>query len=266
LDGAVAGAGVVFHVAGVNAMCVSDPGPMLRANVEGSLNVVRAARSAGVGRLVYTSSAAALGEKRGTVGSETSPHRGWYLSQYERSKHLAEQAVMAEPGMEIVTVNPSSVQGPGRATGTGKLILDLVRGKLPALVETQISIVDIDDCARGHLLAATLGKAGERYVLNSFTIGVVDAVAILEAQLERHIGLRLVPGWVASAGAMTVAAASRLLRRDPPVCREMIRTMLHGHAYDGSKAKRELGLEYSDPEEMLRRLVSWFRSEGLIDG
>ena len=109
---------VVYHASGVNAFCLRDPSEMMRVNVEGSLNVVRAAAAAGIDRVVYTSSAAAIGEAAGTVGSESSPHRGTYHTWYERSKHEAEVAVLAEAdrfGVELVSVNPSSVQGPGPA-------------------------------------------------------------------------------------------------------------------------------------------------------
>lgn len=259
------GAEVVFHVAGVNTMCPTDPGPMLVANVDGSRNVVSEARSAGVRRVVYTSSAATLGEPAGTVGREDTSHRGTYLSEYERSKHLAEQAVLGLEGIEIVTVNPSSVQGPGRATGTARIILDLIRGDLPGLVDTNLSIVDIDDCARGHLLAAERGVPGERYVLNSFTIGMTEAVALLEEVLGRHLVVRYLPGWAASAAAGVVEVAARLRGRRPRVCREMVRTLRHGHRYDGSRAARRLGLEYTEPREFLIRLVEWFTAEGMIE-
>jgi dihydroflavonol-4-reductase len=265
LERSLEGAELVFHVAGVNEMCPSDPDHMYRVNVEGTRNVMRAARKVGVGRLVYTSSAATIGEAPGTVGTEDSPHRGWFLSHYERSKHLAERVAFEEAGdLDLVVVNPSSVQGPGRATGTGKLILDLLRGRLPALVETRLSVVDIDDCTRGHLLAAERGRKGERYLLNSFTLPIREAVALLEGAVGRSLGVRYLPGWVATTGAAALEAAFRLMRRKPPVCREMVRTLLHGHAYDGSKATRELGLEYTPPEVTIRRLVDWFRAEGLL--
>lgn len=266
LDAVLDGVDVVYHAAGVNQMCLSDSTPMVTANVEGSLNVIRAARSAGVLRVVYTSSAAALGEARGVVGTETVPHRGWYLSEYERSKHLAELAVMGETGIEIVSVNPSSVQGPGRATGTGKIILDLVRGKLPFLIDTRLSIVDIDDCARGHIAAASRGLPGERYILNSFSMTMPEAVELLESVLGRDLPVRFLPGWMASVGGAAVEGVAMVARRHPPVCREMVRTLRHGHTYDGSKAELRLGLSYSSAEDLLGRLVSWFRSEGLIDG
>lgn len=262
---AASGVDVVFHVAGVNTMCALDSGPMLRANVDGSVNVVRAARSAGVRRLVYTSSAATLGEAQGVVGTETVTHRGHYLSEYERSKHLAEQAVMAESGIEIVSVNPSSVQGPGRASGTGKIILDLVTGRLPFLVDTRLSVVDIDDCARGHMAAAEKGVSGERYVLNSFTMTMRDAVALLERALGRTLAVRFLPGWVVSLGGAVGEGVGRVVHKEPPLCREMARTLRHGHTYDGSKAARELGVTYTTAEDLLVRLVTWFRREGLLD-
>jgi dihydroflavonol-4-reductase len=256
----------VFHLAGLNAMCPPDPAELIRVNVDGSRNVVRAVRAAGVGRLVHTSSAAALGEPAGTVGFESSPHRGWYLSGYERSKHLSESVVLTEGhDLDVVVVNPSSVQGPGRATGTGKLVLDLARGRLPFLVESSISIVDIDDCARGHLLAAERGRSGERYVLNSFSLGTREAVGLLEGALGRPLPVRYLPGGIATAGAALVEAAFRSVGRRPPVCREMVRTLRHGHLYDGSKAVRELGLTYTSPEDTLRRMIEWFGSRGLLE-
>lgn len=262
---AFAGAGLVYHVAGLNTMCPSDPGELEEVNVLGSQNVVRAAEIAGCRRVVYTSSAATIGEPAGTVGTEATRHRGWYLSAYERSKHLAEEAVFAmTTTVEVVSVNPSSVQGPGRATGTGALILDLLAGRLPGLVDTRLSIVDIDDCARGHIAAAKHGVSGERYLLNSFTMKMREAVEMLERVVDRPVAVRWLPGWTAMAGATVVESAARLMRRPPKVCREMVRTIRHGHAYDGSRAARELGLEYTPPEVTLSRLVDWFRVEGLL--
>ncbi|MDQ3294243.1 MAG: NAD-dependent epimerase/dehydratase family protein, partial [Actinomycetota bacterium] len=265
LAAAVSGSEVVYHLAGVNAFCV-DPAPMMRANIDGSRAVVAACLDGGVRRLVYTSSAATLGEVAGTIGHERSQHRGSYLSAYERSKHLAEEAVFAaaRPPLEVVAVNPSSVQGPGRATGTGKVILDLINGKLPAVVRTRFSIVDIEDCARGHLLAEQRGVPGERYILNGFTLTMQEAVAILSAALGRGITVRYAPGMVAMTGAAAVEAVARLRGRKPKVCREMVRTMLHGHAYDGSRATDELGLVYTPARETVDRLIAWFRAEGLI--
>ena len=265
LTEAMAGVKLVYHVAGLNLMCPRRPEMLEKVNVDGAVNVVRAARRSGVRRLVFTSSAAVLGERRGEIGNEKSLHRGSYLSHYDRSKHLGEQAVVTEAGdMELVIVNPSSVQGPGRKSGTGKLILDLVNGKLPVMVDTWASIVDIDDCARGHLLAAARGEPGRRYVLNSFTLRIRQAVEILEEQLDRPLKVRYLPKPVAYAAGATIEGIWRLRGRRPPFCREIVRTISHGHRYDGGRAVRELGMSYIGPEDFLQRLVAWYRQEGLI--
>jgi dihydroflavonol-4-reductase len=264
---AMRGCLTVFHVAGVNAMCRRDPTPMFRTNVDGSANVVRAAAEAGVPRLVYTSSASAIGEARGEEGREDAPHRGWFLSSYERSKHEAERRVFelsGELGVRTVAVNPASVQGPGRASGSARLLLEVVNGRLPVLVHTTISLVDIDDCAEGHLLAESRGRAGERYLLSGASLTTPEAVLALRRIWGRPGRVRFVPGWFASAGAAAAGAASRVLRRDASVCPEAVRTLLHGHRYDGSKAARELGLRYRPFEETLLRTLEWCAVRGLV--
>lgn len=261
----VAEADRVFHVAGVNEMCSKDPGHMDRVNIEGTRNVVSACRAAGVGRLIHTSSAATIGERAGTVGSETSPHRGSYLSRYERSKHLAERVLFDECGdLDVVAVNPSSVQGPGRASGTGRLILDLLNGRLPVLVESRVSIVDIDDCARGHVLAAERGVPGERYLLSGASFGMAEILDLLAEVTGRRSRPRFVSGWLASAGAGAVELGARLAGRRPKVCREMVRVLRAGHDYDGSRATRELGLEYTPLRTTIGRTVEWFEEQGLL--
>lgn len=266
LVAALDGIEVVYHVAGLNEMCLSDPAPLLAANVEGARNTLRAAAAAGVRRMVFTSSATTLGEARGSIGDESSPHRGWFLSNYERSKYEAEQALLQEQSsVDIVVVNPSSVQGPGRATGTGKLFLDLINGRFPAVIDSRFSLVDIDDCARGHVLAQTNGRAGERYVLSGFTMSTREAVQLLEEVTGISLGLRLVPVGVVKGAAGIIEAGSRLLGRHPRLCREMARVLSFGHAYDGSRATRELGLEYTPARDTIRRTIAWFVEQGLVN-
>jgi dihydroflavonol-4-reductase len=255
----------VFHLAGVNDMCSPDPNYMDLVNIEGTRNVIRASREAGVGRLIHTSSAVTIGERHGSVGTETTPHRGGYLSRYERSKHLSEQVVFEEAGdLDVVVVNPSSVQGPGRSTGTGRLILDALQGRLPFLVETSVSIVDIDDCARGHILAAEDGATGQRYILSGATFGVRQALELLNRVTGRELSPRFLPGWVASVGAGAMELGASVVGRRPRVCREMVRVLRAGHVYDGSRATRELGLNYTSLEVTIRRTVDWFETEGLL--
>ena len=259
------GCDVVFHVAGSNEMCLRDPSTLFRVNVDGSRNTLRAAAAAGVRRMVFTSSATTLGEVKGSVGDEWSPHRGSYLSNYERSKHEAEQALLSEEtNVELVVVNPSSVQGPGRATGTGKLFLDLINGKIPAVVESRFSMIDISDCARGHILAERNGTAGERYVLSGFTLSTAAAVQLLAQLTGLNLHLPVLPGPLVTGGAAVAELGFLLMGRRPRFCREMMRVMSFGHAYDGSRASRELGLEYTPARTTLRNTIEWFAEEGLI--
>ncbi len=255
----------VFHVAGINQMCSPDPDLMDLVNIQGTTNVMEACRTGGVTRMIHTSSAAAVGEAHGTLGTEDSRHRGSYLSRYERSKHLSEKLLFEEAGdLDVVAVNPSSVQGPGRVTGTGKLILDLVNGSLPFLVETTVSIVDIDDCARGHLLAAEHGVAGHRYILNGSSSPISKLVGLFNEVTGGDLAPRFLPGWVASAGAAPIELGARVTGQRPPICREMVRVLRAGHAYDGSRATRELGLFYTPLETTITRTVDWFREQGLL--
>jgi dihydroflavonol-4-reductase len=267
MAGGMAGCEIVYHVAGVNTLCPSDPATLFHVNVRGAEAAVRAAARAGVPRVVLTSSAAALGEAAGTVGSEHSPHRGSYLSVYERSKHEGEIAAFAaarREGVELVSINPSSVQGPGRAGGTGRILIAYLNGRLRAFVDTHISIVDIADCVEGHLLGAERGVPGERYVLNGVTLGSREALDIVsELSGVRH-KVRFLPPRLAAAAGGLVEAAFRMRGRQPPVCREMVRTLLHGHRYDGSRATRELGLRYTPVADTFRRTIEWAAGEGLL--
>jgi len=267
LEKAMIGCDVVYHAAGINAFCLKDRSPLFEVNVTGSLNVVDAALRAGVRRVVYTSSAATLGEKSRIVGREDAMHRGWFLSEYERSKFEAERAVMERArskGLELVCVNPSSVQGPGRAGGTAKIIIYYLTGKLKYFVNTRFSIVDTDDCTKGHILAEQKGRPWERYVLNSGTISAIDALGLMARITGVKYVPRFIPGRVAIGAAGAVATAFRVRGKEPPVCPEMVRTLVHGHIYDGSRAERELGLEYTPIETTLERTVRWLIDEGEV--
>jgi len=258
---------VAFNVAGVNTLCPTDPAVLYRVNRDGARTVARATAAAGVRRLVHTSSAATLGEAEGTVGSEDSPHRGSFLSDYERSKTEGEHAVAEEAaraGLDVVCVNPSSVQGPGRTGGTGRILLALLDRRLPFFIDTRISVTDIADTVEGHVLAAEHGTPGRRYVLCGATLTTAEAFDLLSRVAGRPIRPRIVPGPVAAAAGAVVEAAFRVARRQPPLCRAMVRTMLHGHAYDGSRAARELRLRYTPVEDTLRRTLEWARAEGLV--
>jgi dihydroflavonol-4-reductase len=263
----MAGCETAYHVAGMNSHCPSDPGLLLRVNVGGAESAVRAAARAGISRMVYTSSAAALGEPSGTIGVEDSIHRGSYLSVYDRSKHEGEQAVFAaaaETGVEVVAVNPSSVQGPPRTSGNGGIIIAYLNGKLPVFVDTQVSVVDIRDCVEGHVLAAERGESGRRYVLNGATIHSRKALEIVSVLSGVRDRVRMIPAPVARTAVAMAETAFRLRGKTPSVCRARVRTILHGHRYDGSRATRELGLKYTPVADTFARTIEWAVAEGLV--
>lgn len=268
---AAEGCALVFHVAGRSGLCLPDADAMERLNVEGTETVVRAAADAGVRRLVLTSSAATIGEARGEIGDERTAHRGSFLSRYERSKHAAEERAFrwgADLGLEVISVNPSSVQGPGRTTGSARLLLDLIRGRLPVLVDTWISLVDVEDCASGHVLAASEGLPGERYVLCGSTLRLREAASLMQGLWGAPGDLLWLPRPAAAALLRPVgllgSAAAGLTHRRVRLCHEAVTTLLHGHRYDGSRATRELGLRYTPIEESLMRTLEWYSDESLI--
>ena len=264
---AMDGCELALHVAGINSHCPQDPDMQLRVNVSGAERAVRAAGRAGVRRVVYTSSAASIGELHGTVGHERSSHRGSYLSVYDRSKHEGEQAAFAAgsaTGVEVVAVNPSSVQGPGRSSGNGAIMIAYVNGNLRVFARTHVSVVDIDDCAEGHLRAADHGRAGERYILNGATVTSDEALAILSEVSGVRARVRMVPAPIARAVSAVAEPCYRARGRTCPVCRARVRTLLHGHRYDGSRATRELGLQYTPVADTFARTIEWAAEQGLV--
>jgi len=264
----MSGCDVTFHVAGVNTMCPSDPGAMYRTNVDGVRVVVAAAAEAGVRRIILTSSAATIGELEGTVANEETAHAGVFLSHYARSKYLGELAFFEEAsrwGIEAVAVNPSSVQGPGRASGSTLILRLALNMKQPVAVNTTLSIVDVDDCANAHLLAAERGMDGSRYLISGASITVSEAVVVLAKIVDRPIEPIMIPRTLASLAYPLVAMAG-LVRGDRPICVEMLRTLLHGHRFDVSRSINDLGVSYAPIAETFERSVRWLAQEGLVAG
>jgi dihydroflavonol-4-reductase len=267
LTTAMRGCGLVYHAAGANAFCVRDPSPMFEVNVQGSENVIRAAARAEVKRVVYTSSAAVLGERKGNGRIRAVPPSR-PLSLRLRALEVRGRARGARSG--------------GRDGGRGDLLeprlragprasdrIDPAAARLPeraaqAVVDSTLSLIDIADCTTGHLLAAANGKPGERYVLSGATLTVREGLELLGrlSGVERPVRA-LRPSLVMTL-ATVVEGVARVRRRPARICRELARTLTHGHAYDGSKAARELGLQYTPIEETLRRTIDWWVEQGLV--
>jgi dihydroflavonol-4-reductase len=261
---AAEGCEVIYHVAGMNQLCLPDPAPLYQVNVEGTRRLLQAAQRAGVRRVVYTSSAATLGgDGRSPVG-EASPPPKTFTSHYARSKFEAERVAMEFGEIEVVTVNPSSVQGPGRLTGTARVFLDYLNGRLRFDLPSRFGICYTVDCVNGHLLAESKGRAGERYVLNTATLTnseAIDLIAVISGLTARP---RTVPLPLAMGAAACLEWVAHSRGRRPLLCREAVRTVGHPHVYDGSRAERELGLRYTPLREAMEATVRWYRQEGLV--
>ena len=254
----------IFHVAGVNKKCQKDPSSMFRTNIEGTKQMLELGNRLNIEKFVYTSSAVTLGEQKGSIGNEDSIHRGTFLSAYEESKYLAEEVAFAyNKKFEFVSINPSSVQGPGRISGTAKLLISTLNKKFPPLIKSSVSVVDIDDCTEGHYLGLIKGRNNERYVLNSFRL---DVDTLIE-------NLRSITSWNGSP----IYISKQLLVGLGPlfdifgkftslggvICGETIRVLTHGHLYDGQKAQKELGLNYTPIEDFISKTIAWLNSEKL---
>lgn len=168
-----------------------------------------------------------------------------------------------ELGVHAVCVNPSSVQGPGRLEGSSQLLLDVVNERLRILVDTFVSVVDIDDCVAAHVLAESRGVPGQRYLINGASLSIEDAVALLRRVCGRPRAVRYAPRFLVRAGGPVVGVLAKLVGKQDAPCPEMVRTLMHGHRYDGSLAVRALGLRYTPLELTVRRTLAWYAERGM---
>jgi dihydroflavonol-4-reductase len=269
LRAAVAGCAAVFHVAADYRLWVTDPAPMYRANVEGSVNVLEACAAGGVEALVYTSSVAVLGIHRDrTPADENTPVTvDDMIGAYKRSKFLAEEAVRrraSEIGFPVVTVNPSTPIGPGdiKPTPTGRVILDAAAGRMPAYVDTGLNVVHVDDVARGHLLALTFGRRGERYILGGRDLTLQDILARVAEHLGRRANAVRLPHWVVLPIAAVSEGVAKITTREPRATLDGVRMAKKHMYFSSAKAERELGYRSRDPQIAIGEAVDWFKSHG----
>ena len=255
----------IFHVAGVNKMCSKNPQYMFDANIDGTKNILSLGNDLEISKFVYTSSAVTLGEDLGSIGNENSTHRGYYLSKYEESKFLAEQeAFNFEKNFEFVSVNPSSVQGPGRVSGTAKLLISTLSKTYPPLIRNNISIVDIDDCTSGHYNALEYGKNNERYVLNSFQTSSQDLVNKLKTISSWNGRPVYIPKFLLKLISPLGDIYKLISDNTPLLCSESARVLTHGHKYEGLKAKESLNIQYTNVDEFIKKTINWLIEEKYI--
>jgi dihydroflavonol-4-reductase len=265
---AAAGVPTVFHVAADYRLWARDPAELYRTNVEGTRALLEAATEAGARRIVYTSTVGALGiPADGSPGTEDTPVRlEAMVGPYKRSKFLAEQAALslARAGAPVVIVNPSAPVGPWdvKPTPTGQMIVDFLRGRMLASLDTGLNVVHVCDVARGHLLAAERGRVGEKYILGHANLALVEIFRLLAELSGRRPPRFRIPyavAWLAAAG---MEGAARLTRGTPAVPLTAVRMARKRMYFSPAKAVRELGLPQTDPRQALADAVGWFVEHG----
>jgi len=271
LKQALKGCDALAHVAADYRLWARDPWAIYDTNLIGTRNLLVAARREGVQRVVYTSSVAACGiPPDGSPGNEDTPINQHHLAgAYKRSKYLAEHEALslAREGLPLVVVNPSTPVGPGdvKPTPTGRIIVDFLRGRLPAYVDTGLNLIAVEDCARGHVLALEKGQIGERYILGHRNLSLQAILGMLAKLTGRAPPRFKVPRWLAYAAAYSDEfVEGRLLHRAPGIPVNGVRMSARHMYFDASKAVRELGLPQSPVEDALARAIAWFRAEGYV--
>jgi len=271
LEKAMAGCDTVFHVAADYRLWVRDPAEMYHSNVDGTRAILEAARRNGVRRVVYTSSVATIGfTSDGKPADEDSPVAlADMIGHYKRSKFMAEQIALeaGRSGLQVVTVNPTTPVGEQdvKPTPTGRIVLDFLKRKFPAYVETGLNLVDVRECARGHVMALEKGKSGERYILGGEDLTlkqILDKLAKLTGL--RSPTLKLPYIFAFAAGVVDEAITGGLLHREPRATVDTVRMGKKKMFASSAKAERELGWKLVPVEDALRRAVDWFRANGYV--
>jgi len=269
LEKAMSGCETVFHVAADYRLWLRDPAEMYRSNVEGTREILQAASKNNVQAVVYTSSVATMGfTENGRPADEDSPvSLADMIGHYKRSKFIAEQIALeaGRAGMRVVTVNPTTPVGEHdvKPTPTGRIVVDFLKHKFPAYVETGLNLVDVRECARGHILALDKGKSGERYILGGENLTlkqILDKLGAISGLPSPKVKL---PYFVAyAAGAVDQTVSGRLLGREPRATIETVRMGKKKMWASSAKAERELGWKIVPADDALRRAVDWFRANG----
>jgi len=260
----------LFHVAADYRLWVRNPSVLYRTNVEGTVNLMRAANSAGVARIVYTSSVATLGihPDRSPANEETPVGVSDMVGHYKRSKFLAEVQVremIQVEGLPAVIVNPSTPLGPRdiKPTPTGLIVVDALNGKMPAYVDTGLNIVHVDDVATGHRLAFERGEVGQRYILggeNMTLRQILSAIATISGGKPPRVRI---PHRLALLIAGINEGAVRLLGRGTPkVSLDSVRMSEKHMYYSHAKAKSQLGYAPRPALEAIHDAIKWFAAHG----
>ncbi len=282
LEKAMAGCDSLFHVAADYRLWVKDPEQMYRSNVDGTRAILQAARNSRVRRVVYTSSVATIGfgnshfsqkaremgHPRESGADEDSPvSLADMIGHYKRSKFMAEEIAIkaGQGGMDVVVVNPSTPVGEQdiKPTPTGRIVVDFLKKKFPAYVDTGLNLVDVRACAQGHVAALERGRSGQRYILGGENLTlkqILDKLAAITGLPSPRVRL---PYFVALAsGVVDTLVTGVLLRKEPRVTIDAVRMGRKKMFVSSAKAERELEWKSGPVDEALRRAVEWFRTNG----
>jgi len=267
LERAVAGCGLVFHVAADYRLWAPDARELYESNVDGTRNLLAAAKKAGVERVVYTSTVGCIGLANGSPGDETrTPRDEDVAGPYKRSKLLAEReaCAFAAEGLPVVIVNPTAPVGDRdfKPTPTGKIILDFLKGGMPAYIETGLNLVDVRDVAEGHMLACERGAPGERYILGCENVTLAEIFARLERISGVKAPARRIPYALAYAAGVASTGWAGVTGREPRAPLDAVKMARKKMWVTHAKAVGDLGYRPGAADDALRRAVEWFRSNG----
>ena len=269
LEKAMSGCDTVFHVAADYRLWVRDPEQMYRSNVEGTHAVLDAARKNGIRRVVYTSSVATMGfTLTGSSADEESPVTLTdMIGHYKRSKFMAEQVALeaGRNGQDVVVVNPTTPVGEMdiKPTPTGRIIVDFLKKKFPAYVDTGLNLVDATECARGHVLALEKGRSGERYILGGENLTLKQILDKLGAITGLPSPKMKVPYFMALAtGVVDEVFTGRIRGKEPRATIDAVRMGRKKMFVSSAKAERELGWQIVPVDSALGRAAAWFQAKG----
>jgi len=269
LEKGIAGCELLFHVAADYRLWVRDPEEMYRANVEGTRAILEAARKNRVRRVVYTSSVATMGfTSNGQPADENSPvSLENMIGPYKRSKFMAEQVAIeaARAGQDVVIVNPSTPVGERdiKPTPTGRIVVDFLKKKFPAYVDTGLNLVDVRECAIGHTAALEKGRSGERYILGGENLTlkqILDKLAAITGLPSPKIRVPYV--LALATGVVDEVVTGRIRGREPRATIDAVRMGRKKMFVSSAKAERELGWKRLPVDDALRRAADWFRENG----
>jgi dihydroflavonol-4-reductase len=264
----VQGCSRVYHVAADYRLWARNPQDIYDNNVGGTRNLLSACCESGVEKVVYTSTVGAIGmRKDGLPADEDTPVKlDDMIGHYKRSKFMAEQVAkeFASSGLPVVIVNPTTPVGAGdlKPTPTGKIILEAIKGRMPAYVDTGLNIVGVEDVAQGHILAETHGRIGERYILGGENWSLEEILDALARICDKHTPRVRIPWTLALiAGVFENFAMGTLLRREPLIPLEGVRMARYKMYISNEKARKELGYNPQPAEKALREAVDYFRND-----